>query len=267
MLVPSCCPAPFARRARHAVPKTRDGSGPRSATRIRVLIVEDDPDVARALTRILRGPFEVVATAPTVDAALALPEGQSPGVIVLDLLLLEGENAWLRLREIRERFPEARIVIHTGYPELAPVAEALAAGVTGDLVKSDDIHVTEWPAVIRAVAVGTVWLSDTAERLLQESRTPGPASPGWPATVPALRAVPPDHPERETLERLRSALEMSPERLVYAVGVRYGLSYRQIATAVGRTESAVRIGMGRLFRRTGIHNREELARLMMVLVG
>jgi DNA-binding NarL/FixJ family response regulator len=230
----------------------------------RVLIVEDDASVAGTIARLVPSPFIPVGPAATVADALALAESEGPAIILLDLLLRNGENAWLSWHEIRGRFPGAKVAILTGYPELAPVLLARDLGAAGYFVKDDAPGLIVLREAIPAMHANTIWLSETADRLLREGRKRGRQAE-WVTRMPLLRDVPAHHPERETQLRLRAALQASPERLVYALGVLQGLSYQEIAESYGCTERAVRTCLDRMFGRVAIHSREQLTRLMAVL--
>jgi DNA-binding NarL/FixJ family response regulator len=229
--------------------------------------VEDEPMMADSLVRALRDPFDVLPVFDTVGGVLGLAEALTPDVIVLDVWLRDRENAFLRLPELRQRFPGAGILLHTGHPEAAPVAEALAAGVLGYIVKCDLGSVTLLRTAIREVAAGRVWLSATPEEELARRGGGIGAIAVEPITDPPLRRVPPDHPERDRLEALRRALLRAPERLKMAVRVRRGLSYSEIAEELGCTTDNVETAMKRLFGPIRLRNREALAVLMVVLLG
>ena len=68
---------------------------------LRLLIVDDHKDSARALSRLLRHEGHVVTTAHTVAGALAMVAGQSPmDVLISDIGLPDGDGCDL-LRRLR----------------------------------------------------------------------------------------------------------------------------------------------------------------------
>src|SRR3546814_12726387 len=92
-----------------------------------LLIVEDDMDFARALTRSFqRRGYRVdhAADAPAMEAILAR---ETPGYAVVDLKL--GTRSGLPCVErLHAHCPAMRIVVLTGYASIAPAVEALTLG-------------------------------------------------------------------------------------------------------------------------------------------
>lgn len=63
-----------------------------SAAPVRVLIIEDDPDVRSYLTNLLHGEgYQVISTAE-VDKGLAMAQGKNPSLVILDAML-PGDDA------------------------------------------------------------------------------------------------------------------------------------------------------------------------------
>lgn len=85
-----------------------------SEPRARILLVEDDPGVARVLQRILRR-YDVVYTASSRDALGRILGGERYDVIVSDLMLPEMTGAEL-YSELDKTAPEqaARMIFVTG---------------------------------------------------------------------------------------------------------------------------------------------------------
>jgi CheY-like chemotaxis protein len=96
---------------------------------IRVLLVDDVPDVRRLVRTALRfrGGFDVVGEAADGTAAIRLAEATRPDVVVLDLGLpdLAGREV---LSKVRQESPASRIVVFSGLdsehdPSIAEVVE------------------------------------------------------------------------------------------------------------------------------------------------
>jgi two-component system, response regulator RegA len=103
----------------------------------KLLLVDDDAPLRRSLARALeRRGFEVLAAESAVEARDVATEAR-PDYAVLDLRLAEGSGLDLvgLLRELR---PEVRIVIVTGYGNIATAVAAIKAGAVDYLAKPVD---------------------------------------------------------------------------------------------------------------------------------
>lgn len=97
------------------------------------LIVDDDAAFCAVLARALGRRGHTVTVAH--DAAQALAEApMRPVRIVLDLNL-EGESGLRLLPALRARFPDAAIVVLTGYASIATAVEAVKLGAVQYLAK------------------------------------------------------------------------------------------------------------------------------------
>jgi DNA-binding NarL/FixJ family response regulator len=103
--------------------------------RPRVLLAEDHAQVAEQLRRVLEADFEVVATTGDGQTLLRLAAALRPDLIVTDIALpvLDGLAT---ARALRERQPDARIVLVTAHNDPALVQEGLAAGALGYVLKA-----------------------------------------------------------------------------------------------------------------------------------
>jgi len=103
----------------------------------RLLLVDDDAPLRRSMARALeRRGFEVVA-AETVAEARDLAAQHRPEFAVVDLRLAEGSGLDLVsvLRDVRE---DMRVVIVTGYGNIATAVAAIKAGAVDYLAKPVD---------------------------------------------------------------------------------------------------------------------------------
>ncbi|MGH6895413.1 MAG: ActR/PrrA/RegA family redox response regulator transcription factor [Geminicoccaceae bacterium] len=103
----------------------------------KLLLVDDDAPLRRSLARALeRRHFQVLA-AEGVAEARALAREHRPEFAVLDMRLTEGSGLDL-VRTLRELRPEVRIVIVTGYGNIATAVAAIKAGAVDYLAKPVD---------------------------------------------------------------------------------------------------------------------------------
>ena len=104
-----------------------------TATVPRVLVVDDEPQLLRGMRIILRSAGYVVETARTTSEALTILPERPPDVIVLDLILPDGEGADV-CREVR-RCSKLPILILSAAGEQRDVVRALDAGADDYLAK------------------------------------------------------------------------------------------------------------------------------------
>lgn len=102
-----------------------------------LLLVDDDEAFLKRLARAMeRRGFEPV-TAGSVAAGKALATTMPPAYAVIDLRLEDG-NGLDVVEALRERRPDARIVVLTGYGAIATAVAAVKIGATDYLAKPAD---------------------------------------------------------------------------------------------------------------------------------
>ena len=100
---------------------------------MRVLVVDDEPQFARALATNLRGAGYEVETAATAESALAAAGLRPPDAVVLDLRLPDGSGRDV-CRELRT-WSEAPIIVVSAVGDEAEKIEALDAGADDYVTK------------------------------------------------------------------------------------------------------------------------------------
>jgi DNA-binding NarL/FixJ family response regulator len=194
-----------------------------SSERIRVLVADDHPVVRAGLAAVIAGEADLllVAQAENGERACGLFREHQPDVVLMDLRMpiMDGVQA---IRTITAEFPAARILALTTYEGDADIRRALEAGARGYLLK--DMLLTEVITAIRAVRRG--------DRVI-------------PTAVAARLA---EFPERSDLtERELEVLQL----------VARGLSNKQVARAIGRTDETVKIHLKNMFAKLGVADRTE----------
>jgi two-component system, OmpR family, KDP operon response regulator KdpE len=118
----------------------------------RVLVVDDEPQILRALQMKLRGAGYSVETAATAQEALMKAGMRPPEAIVLDLLLPDGRGTDV-CRELR-RWNTAPILVLSAVGEEKEKIEALDAGADDYVTKpfSGDELLARLRAVLRRAA-------------------------------------------------------------------------------------------------------------------
>ncbi len=103
---------------------------------IRVLIVDDDPDLRELLSASLREAGYHPLTAATAREALEIISGSNGGLgaVVADLKMPGEDGLWL-LERVKERWPRTPIIILTGYGSVDSAVRAMKAGASDFLLK------------------------------------------------------------------------------------------------------------------------------------
>ncbi len=104
----------------------------------RVLLVDDEPDFVESLAERMELRGMTVSTATTAAKALELIERETFDAIVLDLLMPEMDGIET-LKAIKERRPEAQIVMLTGHATVSKGVEAMKLGAVDVMEKPADI--------------------------------------------------------------------------------------------------------------------------------
>ncbi|MEZ4671072.1 MAG: response regulator transcription factor [Anaerolineae bacterium] len=138
---------------------------------IRILIVDDHPVVRTGIEGMLarQEEFLIVGEAENGEQAVQLATDLRPDVVLMDLRmpLMDGLQAMLL---IRERHPQAQVLILTTYDRDRDVLAALNAGAVGYLLK--DAPREELYQAVRAAAQGrSVLHPSVAARLINHIRS------------------------------------------------------------------------------------------------
>lgn len=123
------------------------------ATRISVLLIEDNRLVREGLAALLAGQADlrVVAAAETAQIGLDQIRETKPDVVLVDAALGNGDSHRL-VRDIRKKNPEGRVIVMDLLPVQEDVIEFVRAGANGFIVK--DATIDDFVKTIRAVSKG-----------------------------------------------------------------------------------------------------------------
>ena len=102
-----------------------------------LLLVDDDAPLRRSLQRAMERRGFVVYAAESCRPASTSPHSVKPEYAVVDLRLEDGSGLDL-VRRLRELHPRVRIVILTGYGNIATAVAAVKAGAVDYLAKPAD---------------------------------------------------------------------------------------------------------------------------------
>ncbi len=107
-----------------------------------LLLVDDDRPFVTRLARAMEARGYTVRTAESVADGLALVNASPPAFAVIDMRLRDG-NGLDVIARLKERRPDARGVILTGYGNIASAVSAVKMGAVDYLAKpadADEIH-------------------------------------------------------------------------------------------------------------------------------
>ena len=187
-----------------------------------IFLVDDDPSVLRALSRVLREEGWRVETFESAEAFLARQDQKAQGCLVLDVTMpgLDGLELQRRLAAAGESLP---IVFLSGHGDIPMSVRAIKAGATDFLTKpvAAEVLVAAVRAAIDHHASVRMELADTAD-LRQRLATLTPR-------------------EREVLVALAA-----------------GRLNKQIATDLGVVEQTVKFHRARIMRRMQARTTAEL---------
>ena len=124
-------PAPTGEPA--AAPAARESDG-----RARVMVVDDDVDVRRAISRALRKAKFAVTDVAGASAATAALEAGAFDVIVSDVHMPDGDGLHL-IRAVRRIDLDVPVVLMTGVPDVSTAAAAVEYGAFRYLTKPVDV--------------------------------------------------------------------------------------------------------------------------------
>jgi two-component system, NarL family, response regulator LiaR len=197
---------------------------------IRLLIVDDHSVVReglRAFLRLQEG-IEVVGEAASAGEAVSVAGTSSPDVVLLDLVMPEGDGIGA-IRRLLEVAPGVRVLVLTSFADDAQIFAAIAAGAAGYLLK--DVDPQALADGIRDVHAGRPALhASVAARLMRRSGSPRPTSD---LLTPRERDV------------LRLVVE--------------GLANKQIAQRLGIGEKTIKTHVSRVLAKLGVADRTQAA--------
>ncbi|RYG91304.1 ActR/PrrA/RegA family redox response regulator transcription factor [Loktanella sp. IMCC34160] len=104
-----------------------------------LLLVDDDEAFLKRLARAMEKRGFSVETAGSVAAGKAISTARPPAYAVVDLRLEDG-NGLDVVETLREKRPDARIVVLTGYGAIATAVAAVKIGATDYLSKPADAN-------------------------------------------------------------------------------------------------------------------------------
>jgi DNA-binding NarL/FixJ family response regulator len=204
---------------------------PATASPIPIAIVEDQPGIRAALTDYLcaQPEFQCVVSAESVEALLAaLDAGAAPRLVVSDINLPGGASGIEGIGLVRQRLPDAQVLMLSVHADADRVFQALCAGAVGYLVKDTPLPLLK-------------------EGLLQVAAGGSPMSPSIARHV--IRYFQPNATPAE-------ALTAREQQVVQAI--EDGLSYKLIADRLQMSIDTVRGHIRSVYRKLQVNSKGEV---------
>jgi DNA-binding NarL/FixJ family response regulator len=205
-----------------------------AAEPIKVLVVEDQPQLLKNVVKLLSAfpQVQVIGTAMDGETALVEAERLKPQVVLLDLEL-PGMNGIEVTARLKPRMPETEVLILTTFDDEQKVYEAIQAGASGYLVKR--VSADKIVQGIQEVwAGGTVLEAQIARRFWNYFQS-----------VQA-KGAPPSNPWNLN--------ELEMELLRY---VAKGLSNSEVGRVMNLERRTVRTHLGHIYRKMGVNTHVE----------
>jgi two-component system NarL family response regulator len=198
-------------------------AAPVATRRATVLVVDDHALVRTGVANIINQEpdLQVIAEAGNGLEAVEAYEQFRPDVTLLDLRMpvMEGVHA---VRQIRERDPNARVIVLTTYDTDDEITQALKAGAKAYVLK--DISASDLITCIRDVLAGKTYLAPAAAAKLAEGVT---------------------------------RVQLTPRELATLRSMANGRSNKEIAGELGISDRTVKTHLGHLFDKLGVTSRTE----------
>lgn len=204
---------------------------------ITVAAIDDHPIVLRGLADLLQGveDFTLVGTANSIDSLLAGP-GSSAQVALLDLDLGDGTEPPDNIQRLLA--VDCAVVVFSAAAEPATVRDAMRAGASGFVPKTDDVE--DLATAIRAAAVGTGWISPQLAFLLLTDDAPDKPALS-PQELEALRLYATGMPLKTVARRMGLSPETA-KQYIDRVRLKYRRVGRDATTKVDLYKRAVEDG-------------------------
>jgi len=211
------------------------------STPLRVLIVDDERLFAELMRHALTGAqdMEVVGVMHDVGSASKAAVDLKPAVVLSDYHLPDGTGADLA-RSLRRSNPDCSVLVLTGDPSTAVLADVARSGAVGHLTKARDLD--DVVSAVRQAAGGEILFAPSElQRLLVAERT------------------------QRTLDEPLTARELEVLRMLAS-----GVSTNTGAEMLGISTATLRAHVQAILRKLGAHSRleavAEAARLGLITI-
>lgn len=202
---------------------------------IKVMIVDDQPLLSEGIKSVLEHDPElkIIALASDGQEALAHMREEAADVVLMDVRM-PNMNGVVATKEIKEKYPAAKVIILTTFDDSDYILNAINNGASGYLLK--DIGSAELIGAIKnAYAGDTILPSKIAKRITDAA-----------VMVAGNREL-----------RLKKAFAFSDRETEIALMLQEGFTNRQIASALKLSDGTARNYISALYEKLKADNRAE----------
>jgi two-component system, NarL family, response regulator LiaR len=209
------------------------------AEKIRILVVDDHEVVRRGLRAFLGMLPDIEVEGEAASGAEALSEDARlrPDVVLMDLVM-PGMDGIEATRLIRERRPDARVIVLTSFSDDDKIFPAIRAGAIGYLLK--DVKPAELADTIRAAARGESRLAPDITRRVLSGISGSAGASGAPGGA-------------------RDARELTERELDVLRRVARGMSNKEIGAELFIAEKTVKTHVSSILSTLGLADRTQAA--------
>lgn len=217
-----------------------------SASRIKVLIADDEEIVRYGLKAILQAEPTLLVVGEVSDGKSAIAQAQTlhPDVVLMDINM-PVMNGVLATEEICQTLPHTKVVVLTTHAEDQYLFDALYRGATGYLLKNTPPE--ELVDSVRSIHKGYLQISPRlGQRLCQQLGSFTNHEPEQPSQARSIAAV-------------SDCKDITPREQDVLGLIAEGASNREIAQILHIAEKTVKNHVSNLLRRVGLRDRTQLA--------
>lgn len=201
---------------------------------IKVVSIEDEQMIREGLEGLMKAELdlEMIASFDRVEQALEFP-ADAPEIVLLDIGLAGDLSGLEGIRPLKNKWPNADIIMLTTFDDSDRIFKALCAGASAYLTKR-----TPFPQIadaIRTVKNGGSYMSPTIARKVIEHFAP-------------------KKPVHE---------ELTPRQSQIVEGIMDGLSYKMIADKLLISTETVRDHIKKIYRKLDVNSKTELIKKRM----
>ncbi len=208
--------------------------------KIKILLADDQAILADGIKSVLSSSeeLEVVGIASNGFEAVELAARTRPDVILMDIRMPK-MNGVIATKEIKEKFPEMKVIVLTTFDDSEYILGAINNGASGYLLK-DTSAAALIDAIKNAYAGDTILPAKIAKRIADAAKM-----------VTSDREI-----------RLKRKFGFSDREVEIALMIYEGFTNKQIASALKLTDGTARNYISAIYEKLGAASRTEAAEVM-----